>query len=86
MYRNSLTFLFLLVTYCTNSNGAGVVFYANQFMYSSNRSFAFGLTDSTFGIYYASTNGSIGSMFWNPSYAIAAGYRFVAQDDGSLIL
>ena len=55
-------------------------------MYSSNRLFAFGLTNSTFGIYHTSTNGSIGSMFWNPSYPVSYGYRFVAQADGGLIL
>jgi hypothetical protein len=48
--------------------------------------FAFGLTNSTYGVYHTGANGSIGSQFHLIPNSISIGYQFHAQFDGNLVL
>ncbi|CAF0858610.1 unnamed protein product [Adineta steineri] len=76
---------FLPVTYCAVS-GHNILLYENQFIYSSNQLFAFGILTPNWGIFHVGAYGSIGSTSWQPSSNISSDYYFQLQEDGNVVL
>ncbi|CAF0912950.1 unnamed protein product [Adineta steineri] len=76
---------FLPVTYCAVS-GHNILLYENQFIYSSNQLFAFGILTPNWGIFHVGAYGSIGSNYWQPAGNIAANFFFQLQGDGNVVL
>ncbi|CAF0858631.1 unnamed protein product [Adineta steineri] len=73
------------VTTCAAS-GQGITLHENQFIYSSNQSFAFGILTPKWGIFHVGAYGSIGSNYWQPAGNIAANFFFQLQGDGNVVL
>ncbi|CAF0858689.1 unnamed protein product [Adineta steineri] len=72
------------VTYCVVIGQ--IILHENQFIYSSNQLFAFGILTPNWGIFHVGAYGSIGSIYWQPAGNIAANFYFQLQSDGNVVL
>ncbi|CAF0820940.1 unnamed protein product [Adineta steineri] len=75
------------VTYCVLPGSVGIILRENQFIYSSNQSFAIGILTPNWGIFHVGAYGSIGSTYWQPTSNIPAGCCTLQfQSDGNVVL
>ena len=77
--------VYLVPPSATVSPWYSLIFQSNQFIYSSNGLYAFGVYINVCGIFNAFANGSIGSIVWQYT-TIPANACLVAQNDGNIVV